>query len=81
MRWLDNITNSMDMNLRKLWDSERQGSLSCCSPRGCRELDMFRDGRTTNKVINGIFQRFTAKMFAIYMETGQVKLLQTHCIY
>ena len=43
MRWLDSITNSMDMNLRKLRDSEGQGSLVCCSPRGCKELDRLSD--------------------------------------
>ena len=40
MRWLDGITNSMDMSLSKtLGDKEGQGSLVCCSPWGCKELD------------------------------------------
>ena len=32
MRWLNGNTDSMDMNLGKLGDSEEQGSLACCSP-------------------------------------------------
>ena len=39
MRWLDSITNSMDMSLSKLGDGEGQGSLVCCSPRGRTESD------------------------------------------
>ena len=39
MRWLDSITNSIDMTRSKLWDNEEQGSLECCSPWGCKELD------------------------------------------
>ena len=37
MRRLDNITNSMDMNVSKFQDSEGQGSLACESWRDCKE--------------------------------------------
>ena len=39
MRWLDGITESMDMSLSKLQDSEGQGSLVCCRPWAHRESD------------------------------------------
>ena len=39
MRWLDAITDSMDMILSKLRDGEGQGSLPCCSPWGFKESD------------------------------------------
>ena len=41
MRWLNGIIDSINMGLSKLpGDDEGQGSLECCSPWGCKELDM-----------------------------------------
>ena len=39
MRWLDGITDSMDMSLSKLREMVK-GSLACCSPWDHKELDM-----------------------------------------
>ena len=39
MRWLNGITESVNMSLSKLRESEGQGSLVCCSPWGHKELD------------------------------------------
>ena len=38
MRWLEGITDSVDMNLER--DGEGQGSLMCCTPWGREESDI-----------------------------------------
>ena len=41
MRWLDGITDFMDMSLSKLWEMvKNRKACLCCSPWGCKESDM-----------------------------------------
>ena len=39
MRWLDGITDSMDMSLGKLWEFDGQEGLACCISWGHKESD------------------------------------------
>ena len=51
MRWLDGITNSMDMSLSKHWESEGQGSLVWCSSWGHKVLDTTEPPKNNNNTM------------------------------
>ena len=54
MRWLDGITDSMDVSLSQLGDSEGQGKLVCCRPWDRKELDMTEQLNSNNGYRPGI---------------------------
>ena len=39
MRWLDDITDSMDVSLSELREMDEQGGLACCDSWGHKESD------------------------------------------
>ena len=64
MRWLDGITDSMDMSLSKLRELEHvQGGLACCSPWGRKELDMTEPLGWTKLIVD---LQYCVRWFAFY---------------
>ena len=53
MTWSDGITDSMEMSLKTLGDSEGQGSLVCCSPWYPKESDMTEPLNNNKKMNKG----------------------------
>ena len=54
MTWLDGITDSMDTSEQTLGDNKGQGSLACCSPWGCKELDMTEQLNNINNILENL---------------------------
>ena len=79
MRWLDGITDSMNMNLRKLGDSGGERSLACCSSRCCKESDM-TEQLNNNTYIN-IYIHMSLYTFYYCRVSSKVCVCVCVCIY
>ena len=56
MRWLDGITNLMDMSLSKLREMVKDREAWCCSPWGCKGSDTMEqlNNRVSSPAVNTV---------------------------
>ena len=78
MRWLDNITESVDMNQQTLGDSKGQGSLACYAAAAAKSLQLCLtlcdpiDGSPPGFPIPEILQAGTLEWVAIAFSAGML---------
>ena len=78
MRWLQGITNSMDMSLSKLWEMAKdKGSLEGCSPWGHNTETT--EWLNNNKTVVGEKDREREVCFWFVLRTMVPHSLATHC--
>ena len=55
MRWLDGVTDPMDLSWANSSSWWRTGSMACCIPSGCKESDMTEQLNSNYRGINELF--------------------------
>ena len=65
MRWFNGIINSRDMSLSQFQESQRQGSLVCCSPWGPKESEK-TEGLNNDKVIGDKYLRCIFYLYSLH---------------
>ena len=71
MRWLDGITDSMDMGLGGL--QELEGGLACCSSWGHKESDTTEQLNLTELMV--VQSSEYTKNYSLYFKMGEFYLL------
>ena len=65
MRWLDGITDSMDVGLGRFRELDGQGGLACCDSLGCKESDTTKRLNWTELCHLAINNIYIVKMSAL----------------